>query len=75
MTLQELSNLLTNMIESGTDPETTVHLAIQPNYPFAHYIGDVVEAEEEDGKKVVYIGEAGQQGYLSSEACGALGWR
>ena len=52
------------------DPNATVALAIQPSYPFEHSIGDVVETH---GK--VYIGEAGQVGYLSGSVSRELGWR
>lgn len=64
MTVTDLINLLGNM-----DPTAPVHLAIQPNYPFKHEIGEVVETE--DG---VYISDGGKLGYLASDVRDELAW-
>lgn len=64
MTVRELIEEL-----EGFEEDMEVSLAIQPNYPFEHSVGDIVDA---GGK--VYIGEDRQLDYLSGEATEALGW-
>lgn len=64
MTVAQLIEIL-----EGMDEEAEVRLAIQPNYPFEHGIGEVVEV---DGK--VYIAEKSQIGYLPAEVSADLGW-
>lgn len=54
----------------GLDPDLPVRLAVNPDFPFAHYVGaDVVVR---DG--VAFIAEDGQEGYLPAGACDALVW-
>lgn len=54
----------------GLDPDLPVRLAVNPDFPFAHYVGaDVVVR---DG--VAFIAEDGQEGYLPAGACDALAW-
>ncbi|MCZ0983991.1 hypothetical protein O1L60_45335 [Streptomyces diastatochromogenes] len=65
MTVGELIEQLEQM-----DPEATVRLATQPQYPFEYSIGRVAEAE--DG--ICWIGEGEQLGYLGEEARDALEW-
>jgi hypothetical protein len=69
MKLSELIETLTEMAD-GLGDDAEVALAIQPNWPFEHYIGEVVEV---DG--TVYISEAGQSGYLAGEVSRELGWK
>jgi hypothetical protein len=66
MTVQSLIEILEDM-----DPEAEVRLAIQPSYPFEHSVGQV---EEDMEKRIVYIAEAGQVGYLPGEIREWLGW-
>lgn len=85
MTLQELIEELQQLAEL-TPPDTVVHLAIQPQWPFAHKIDMVAlvdpnDADDDEGpvntegmRPVVYIAEAGQAGYLPGAACAALNW-
>ncbi|MFE2596009.1 hypothetical protein ACFXCZ_05820 [Streptomyces sp. NPDC059396] len=52
------------------NPDLPVRLAINPDWPFAHFIAaDVIER---DG--VVFIAEDGQEGYLPSTVRDALNW-
>lgn len=64
------------------DDDTPVRFAQQPNWPFEHTIGQVVQTPddaEDDGDEspdpVVWLGEGGQVGYLPGMAANALGWR
>jgi hypothetical protein len=75
MTLEELAATLNDLLEAGTDPETEVRLAIQPNYPFEHSVARVEEIEDDNGRKTVYIAERQQEAYLSTQVSEALGWR
>ncbi|WP_037853195.1 hypothetical protein [Streptomyces sp. NRRL F-5053] len=55
------------------DPDQPVFLAINPDWPFAHGISQVVTAA--DGpSNVVYIAENGQEGYLPTTARAELDW-
>ncbi|MFE1612690.1 hypothetical protein CLM85_06970 [Streptomyces albidoflavus] len=65
MTVGELIEQLEQM-----DPEATVRLATQPQYPFEYSISRVAEAE--DG--ICWIGQGEQLGYLGEEARDALEW-
>jgi hypothetical protein len=47
-----------------------VRLAVQPDFPFAHYVGGGVAVH--DG--IAYIAEDGQDGYLPPAVCEALSW-
>ncbi|MFJ8980183.1 hypothetical protein [Streptomyces sp. NPDC102282] len=54
----------------GIDPDLPVRLAVNPDFPFAHYVrADVVVREG-----TAFIAEDGQQGYLPPEARAALAW-
>ncbi|MFI1953152.1 hypothetical protein ACH437_15085 [Streptomyces xinghaiensis] len=55
------------------DPNRPALLAINPDWPFAHFIGRVVEGEGDSGP-AVYIAEDGQHGYLPRSVCETLGW-
>jgi hypothetical protein len=72
------------------NPDSEVRLAIQPSWPFEHFIGNVVSVEltDEDAdedeevpdytntaEEIVYIGEGSQIGYLPGRASSQLGWR
>lgn len=61
MTVQELIEML-----GEYDPDMEVRLAHQPSYPFEYGIFGVAEYETNNGS-FVYICEANQIGYLSSE--------
>ncbi|MFI5804424.1 hypothetical protein [Streptomyces sp. NPDC051561] len=56
------------------DRASQIRLAVNPDFPFAHLIDDLVEARDPLGDRVVYIGEAGQDGFLPAEAARLLGW-
>jgi hypothetical protein len=51
------------------DPDLPVRLAVNPDWPFSHYAGRVVDA---DG--TAFIAEDGQESYLPRAACTALDW-
>ncbi|MFC9854525.1 hypothetical protein ACIGW5_06385 [Streptomyces prasinus] len=52
------------------DPDLPVRLAVNPDFPFAHYVGaDVVIR---DG--TAYIADDGQEDYLTVGARDALAW-
>lgn len=67
MKVMELIDALDNM-----DPEAEVRLAIQPNYPFSHYINRWDPVVEDND--IVYIAEGGQESYLPGSVRGQLGW-
>ncbi|MFD3418830.1 hypothetical protein [Streptomyces decoyicus] len=52
------------------DPNLPVRLAINPDFPFAHYVG--TEVVVRDGK--AFIAEDGQEDYLPTTASDALAW-
>ncbi len=57
------------------DEEAEVRIAEGGYRSFFEYgIEDIVEAEDSDGKDVVYIGEGRQLGYLPSDARQELCW-
>lgn len=87
MRLSDLIERLQDLAaECDTDPE--VQLAVQPSWPFAHRLSDVIlvdldadddeplpdTAAQEPPRRVVYLGEGGQIGYLPGIAKGELGW-
>ncbi|MEU1906572.1 DUF317 domain-containing protein [Streptomyces hygroscopicus] len=55
------------------DPNQPVRLAINPDWPFAHFIGGVIEGEGDNGS-TAYLAENGQEGYLPLSVLNALGW-
>lgn len=86
MRLSDLIERLQDLAaECDTDPE--VQLAVQPSWPFAHRLTDVVLVDldaDDDGepapqtcyappRRVVYLGEGGQIGYLTGIAKAELG--
>ncbi|WP_405361883.1 hypothetical protein OG535_29020 [Kitasatospora sp. NBC_00085] len=52
------------------DPDLRVRLAVNPDFPFAHYVGTDVVVH--DG--IAYIGEDGQDGYLPPAVRDHLTW-
>ncbi|MCB5905893.1 hypothetical protein [Streptomyces pinistramenti] len=62
---------------SRCDRDAVLRLAINPFYPMAHRLGDVLVGPDECGGPVVYIGEsaeAEQFGPLPPEVAVALTW-
>ena len=59
--LRQLQNL---------DPDLPIRLAVNPDWPFAHYLGADVVAR--DG--VAFIADDGQEGYLPLPVRDALAW-
>ncbi|MEU6815514.1 hypothetical protein [Streptomyces sp. NPDC046860] len=59
--LRQLQNL---------DPDLPIRLAVNPDWPFAHYLDtDVVV-----GDGMAFIAEDGQEGYLPAAVRDALAW-
>ncbi|WP_328732843.1 hypothetical protein OHT20_31575 [Streptomyces caniferus] len=54
------------------DPDLPAYLAINPDWPYTHYISRVVEVPGTNG--AVYLAENGQQGVLPPEVRTELGW-
>lgn len=54
----------------GLDPNLPIRLAINPDFPFAHYVG--TEIVVRDGK--AFIADDGQEGYLPVEVSDAFAW-
>ncbi|MFE7334760.1 hypothetical protein [Streptomyces griseus] len=52
------------------DPSLPIRLAINPDFPFTHYVG--AEIVVRDGK--AFIADDGQEGYLHPSASDALAW-
>ncbi|MCX5340288.1 MULTISPECIES: hypothetical protein [Streptomyces] len=52
------------------DPNLPIRLAINPDFPFTHYLG--AEIIVRDGK--AFITDDGQEGYLPVEVSDALAW-
>ncbi|MFE1764700.1 hypothetical protein ACFW81_10830 [Streptomyces angustmyceticus] len=52
------------------DPSLPIRLAINPDFPFAHYVG--TEVVVRDGK--AFIAEDGQEDYLPTTVSYALVW-
>lgn len=66
----------------GMDRGAEVRLAFQPNYPLESGVDRVAEVHLTDSEaltsgagSVVYLGEGGEQGYLSGTAAEELGWQ
>ncbi|CAM5324106.1 hypothetical protein SAVIM338S_00810 [Streptomyces avidinii] len=55
-------------------PGTPVRMAINPEFPYAHTLGAIVLGMGHDGRPVIYIGEAGQAGFLPALTAQELGW-
>ncbi|MER7702385.1 hypothetical protein ABTX81_05735 [Kitasatospora sp. NPDC097605] len=54
----------------GIDPDLRVRLAVNPDWPFAHYIG----AEVVVHGGIAYISDDGQDGYLPPAVREHLAW-
>ncbi|WP_369392795.1 hypothetical protein AB5J72_38370 [Streptomyces sp. CG1] len=52
------------------DPNLPIRLAINPDFPFAHYLG--AEVIVRDGK--AFIADDGQEDYLPAAVSNALAW-
>ena len=52
------------------DPGLPIRLAINPDFPFAHYLG--AEVVVRDGK--AFIADDGQEDYLPTAVSNALAW-
>ncbi|WP_441245261.1 hypothetical protein [Kitasatospora sp. McL0602] len=65
LTVHDLLAQLQNL-----DPNLRVRLAVNPDWPFAHYVG--TEVVVHDG--IAYIGEDGQDGYLPPTVRDHLAW-
>ncbi|USX56421.1 hypothetical protein [Lentzea sp. HUAS12] len=67
---------------SGYDPHTPLRIAVQPNYPMAHHLAQVVSTPtaahgilpQDAMSGVVWLGTGEQVGYLPGLAARALGW-
>jgi hypothetical protein len=51
------------------NPDLPVRLAVNPDWPFSHFVGRVVDADS-----AAFIAEDGQEGYLPRTGCAALNW-
>ncbi|WP_165983981.1 hypothetical protein [Streptomyces sp. YIM 98790] len=69
LTVRELIQRL-----NACNPDAVVRLAVNPFFPFSHFLGEVVEGTEDGGGAAVFLGEAGQQGYLPLPVAQALTW-
>ncbi|MFD8847649.1 hypothetical protein [Streptomyces sp. NPDC059604] len=73
MTVGELVDLL-----SGCDRNGLVRQAMNPFFPMAHRLAQVVQSVDETGQLVVYLAEGrdenSQLGHLPPEATVALAW-
>ncbi|MGW1194479.1 hypothetical protein ACWD4B_01270 [Streptomyces sp. NPDC002536] len=73
MTVGELIDRL-----SACDRDATVRLAINPFFPMAHQVADVVACRDENGRPVVFLAEdkeAEQHGHLPPEVAVRLTWQ
>ncbi|MEU6245708.1 hypothetical protein [Streptomyces sp. NPDC047024] len=74
MTVRDVIDLL-----SGCDPEAPVRQAMNPYFPMAHRLAQVVQCVDETGRTVVYLAEGNdadsQLGYLPPEVAVALTWQ
>lgn len=55
------------------DPDLPVYLAVNPDWPFAHRVGEIV-APSTGSTSAVYIAESGQEDYLPSAVRTQLTW-
>jgi hypothetical protein len=78
MTIEDLIAILEEL-----PGDAEVRLAMQPGWPLAYAIGGVSEALPPDaheagrcsaGRRIVYISEGANLGYLPEAAARALGW-
>ncbi|MFI1890260.1 hypothetical protein [Streptomyces jumonjinensis] len=60
---------------STLDPAAPVRLAVNPFFPMAHRTDGVVESPDENGRRIVYLADSGDQlGPLPPEVAVRLGW-
>ncbi|MGA5632540.1 hypothetical protein [Streptomyces lydicamycinicus] len=52
------------------DPSLPIRLAINPDWPFAHYVGTEVVVRDDKA----FIAEDGQEDYLPTAVSDALAW-
>ncbi|MCX4870864.1 hypothetical protein OHU11_03805 [Streptomyces sp. NBC_00257] len=52
------------------DPNLPIRLAVNPDFPFAHYVG--AEVVVRDG--TAFIADDGQEGYLPTAVSDVLAW-
>ncbi|MFK4688248.1 hypothetical protein [Streptomyces pristinaespiralis] len=73
-TVDELIDLL-----SACDPGAPVRQAMNPFFPMAHRLAQVVQSVDETGRTVVYLTEGrdedAQLGHLPPEVAVALSWQ
>ncbi|MEE1797364.1 hypothetical protein PUR57_01435 [Streptomyces sp. JV176] len=64
---------------SACDPAAPLRLAMNPFFPMAHRLAQVIEAGDGTGRPVVYLAEGrdaeSQLGYLPPEVAVALTWQ
>ncbi|MGW4197048.1 hypothetical protein [Streptomyces sp. NPDC005004] len=74
MTVREVIDLL-----SGCDPDAPVRQAVNPYFPMAHRLAQIVQSVDETGRTVVYLAETNdadaQLGHLPPEVAVALAWQ
>ncbi|MGW5442822.1 hypothetical protein [Streptomyces asiaticus] len=74
MTVGDLIDLL-----SACDRDAPVRQAMNPFFPMAHRLAQVVQSADETGRTVVYLAEGrdedAQLGHLPPEAAVALTWQ
>ncbi|MFI5751132.1 hypothetical protein [Streptomyces sp. NPDC051644] len=74
MTVADLIDLL-----SGCDRDAPVRQAMNPFFPMAHRLTQVVQSVDETGRTVVYLAEGrdtdAQLGHLPPEVAVALTWQ
>lgn len=82
MMLIDLIENLQRCLEDNDDEDMEVRFAQQPSWPFEYSIGpdvETVDLSQEDHpseeKKVVYLVEGSQLGYLPGVVAEAIGWR
>lgn len=74
MTVGDLINLL-----SGCDPNAPVRQAMNPFFPMAHHLAQVLQSVDETGQTIVYLAERqypdAQLGHLPPEVAIELMWQ
>ncbi|WP_406495213.1 hypothetical protein OHB06_32365 [Streptomyces sp. NBC_01604] len=74
MTVGDLIDLL-----SGCDPNAPVRQAMNPFFPMAHRLAQVLQSVDETGRTVVYLAEGrhedAQLGHLPPEVAVELTWQ
>ncbi|MGW1771718.1 hypothetical protein [Streptomyces sp. NPDC002104] len=59
---------------SSCDRDAPFFLAINPEFPYVHFAGEIVKARDAQGHQVVFLGEAGQGEFLPPAIAQALTW-